>query len=299
MASYQFARTSPTVVGDVMYLTSGLGRLVCINIKEQKEVWSVDAHQVYGGRNITWGIAENPLVYDGKVITQPGGENAAVVALDAKTGRLVWKSQGLSDKSAYCSPSLLTVDGKRQILTQTENHAVGLNPDTGAVLWKHPHRNQHAVHPNTPVVFDGNKVFISSGYRLGSELLEIKGGEAKVLWKNNGDNHFQGIALYKDRIFSSGGGRMSCFDPKEQKEVYTVEGAKKTSFCITPSGMITYDENGGKVMLVDITPDSAKVVSTFSIGYGNDQHWSSPVVANGVLYLRRGKGVAAFDIAAK
>ena len=302
MNSYPFARTSPTIVGDLAYVMSGLGGLTCINVKERKIAWQVDTFAVYGGRNITWGLAENPLVYDGKVVCQPGGPDASVVALDAKTGALIWKSSGLSEKSAYCSPALATVNGKRQILTQLENHAVGLDAETGALLWKHPHRNQHAVHPNTPIVYDGNKVFISSGYRLGSEMLEISpSGEVKVLWKDKSDNHFQGIAFYEGRIFSSGGGKMSCFDPKDGREVYTVEGARKTSFCITPSGMITYDENGGKVMLVDIKsdPNAAKVVSSFSIGYGNDQHWSSPVVSNGMLFLRRGKGVAAFDIAGK
>ena len=299
---YPLARTTPTLVGDVLYVTSGLGGLSCISVKEKKVVWQVDTFKAYGGRNITWGIAENPLVYDGKVITQPGGADASVVALDAKTGALVWKSQGLSEKSAYCSPALITLNGKRQVVTQLENHAVGLDAETGALLWKHPHRNQHAVHPNTPLLFDGNKIFISSGYRLGSEMLEIApGGEVKVVWKDKTDNHFQGFTLHEGRVFSSGAGKMGCFDPKDGREVYTVEGARKTSFCITPSGMITYDENGGKVMLVDITsnPDAAKVISSFTIGYGNDPHWSSPVVANGVMYLRRGKGLAAFDIAEK
>ena len=302
VANYPFARTSPTVVGDLIYVTSGLGRLVCISIKDRKIVWEVNAHEVYGGRNITWGIAESPLVYDDKVITQPGGENAGVVALNAKTGALVWRSAGLSERSAYCSPALITLNGKRQLVTQLEDHAVGLDPETGAVLWKHPHRNRHAVHPNTPVLCGENKVFISSGYGYGSEILEISGNTAKAVWtEKSSDNHFQGIAIYEGRIYSSGGGKMSCFDPKDGRRIYDVPDARKTTFCITPSGMITYDEHGGKVLLVDIksNPNTPKVVSSFAVNYGNDQHWSSPVVADGILFLRRGKGVAAFDIAEK
>jgi len=209
---------------------------------------------------------------------------------------------GLSDKSAYCSPALITLNGKRQVVTQVENHAVGLDADTGKVLWKHAHRNQHAVHPNTPVLVGPNKIFISSGYRYGSEMLEISPDGAKAVWTDKGsDNHFQGFTIYEGRVYSSGGGRLSCFDPKDGRKVYDVPDARKTTFCITPSGMITYDEHGGKVMLVDIksNPNEAKVISSFTVDYGNDPHWSSPMVANGVLYLRRGKGLAAFDIAAK
>jgi hypothetical protein len=63
--------------------------------------------------------------------------------------------------------------------------------------------------------------------------------------------------------------------------------------------MITYDENGGNVMLVDVKSSPCKVISSFKINYGDGPHWSSPVVSDGILYLRHGKGVAAFDIRAK
>jgi outer membrane protein assembly factor BamB len=299
-ASYECARTSPTVVGGRAYVIGGQGHVVCVDAKSGTVVWTVDTHAVYGGRNITWGIAENALIYDGKVICQPGGPDASVVALDAKSGKRVWQSKGLGERSAYCSPALMTLNGRRQVVTMLEDHVVGVDAETGAPVWKHPHRNKYAVHANTPVLCGKDRIFVSSGYGYGSEMLRISGGEVEVVWSDKGsDNHFQGVAFYEGRIFSSGGGRLSCFDPENGRQVYCVEGAKKTSFCITPVGMITYDENGGKVMLVQVKPDSFNVVSSFKIEYGAGPHWSSPVVANGVLYLRRGKGIAAFAVGVK
>lgn len=296
-ASYEFARTSPTVSDGRVFVVSGAGHVFCADATSGKKLWSVDTHAAFGGKNITWGIAENPLVYDGKVICQPGGQDASIVALDAKTGGAVWKSVGLSERSAYCSPALLTIDGKRQVVTMLEDHLVGVDAENGQPLWKHPHRNQYAVHPNTPVLCGKDRLFISSGYKYGSEMVDVVGGQAKLVWSDKAsDNHFQGIAVYRGRIFSAGGGKLSCFDPADGRVVYTVEGAKKTSFCITPVGMITYDVMGGTVMLVDVKPDSSKMISSFKIDYGNGEHWSSPVVADGVLYLRRGKGIAAFAI---
>jgi len=298
--SYEFARTSPTVVKGQVFLVGGRGHVVCLDAKSGKVVWSVDSHAQFGGRNITWGIAENPLVYDDKVICQPGGPDAAIVALDIKTGKMVWKSAGLSERSAYCSPALLTIGGKRQVVTMLEDHVVGVDAQNGRPLWRYPHRNKYAVHPNTPVLCGKDRLFISSGYGYGSELLDIVGDTVKQVWSDKSrDNHFQGVAFYKGRVFSSGGKVLSCFDPANGKTVYTVEGARKTSFCITPAGMITYDENGGTVMLVAVDEASSKVISSFSVTYGNGPHWSSPVVANGVLYLRRGKGLAAYAIGAK
>jgi outer membrane protein assembly factor BamB len=299
-ASYEFARTSPTLVSGRIYLVSGLGRVVCLSAADGKILWQVDAHAVFGGRNITWGIADNPLVYDNKVICQPGGPDASVVALDARSGKKVWQSKGLGERSAYCSPALLTINGRRQVVTMLEDHVVGVDAETGRPLWRHPHRNKYAVHPNTPVLCGKDRVFVSSGYGHGAEILAIAGGKVERVWSDkSSDNHFQGVALYQGRIFSSGGGRLTCFDPADGRAVYQVAGAKKTSFCITPAGMITYDERSGTVMLVRVTADTHEVVSSFKIEYGNGPHWSSPVVSDGVLYLRRGKGLAAYAIGAK
>ncbi len=95
-----------------------------------------------------------------------------MVALDIKTGRPVWKSKGLSERSAYCSLALLTLNGRRQVVTMLEDHA-GLDAQSGEPSQR-PHRNKHAVHPNTHRVLCGkDRIFISSGYALGSEILEI------------------------------------------------------------------------------------------------------------------------------
>ncbi|MDD4101996.1 MAG: PQQ-binding-like beta-propeller repeat protein [Kiritimatiellae bacterium] len=298
-SSYNFARTSPTFRDGKLFLIGGLGHVVCVEAKDGKIIWKLDAHEHFGGRNITWGIADNPLVYDNKVICQPGGNDAAVVALDVNTGKTVWKSVGLSERSAYCSPALLTIGGRRQVVTMLEDHAVGLDAETGQPLWKHAHRNKHAVHPNTPVLCGTDLLFMSSGYNYGSEIIFISDKDVKQLWSDKtSDNHFQGVAFHEGRIFSSGGGKLFCIDPKNGNTVYTVDGARKTSFCITSSGMITYDAVGGSVMLVQVGENNYKVVSSFKVDYGNGEHWSSPVVANGVMYLRRGKGLAAHKISA-
>ncbi len=304
-ASFECARTSPTFFDGRLYLVGGLGHVVCLDAKSGKTVWNVDAHAKFGGRNITWGIADNPLIYEGKVICQPGGPDASIVALDAKTGDLVWKSTGLGERSAYCSPALLTINGRQQVVTMLEFNTVGVDAKTGQPLWKHPHHNEYAVHPNTPVLCGKDRIFLSSGYSYGSEVIEISGAAAKSVWFDKGTgNHFQGVAFYKGRIFSAGGPKMNtetfaCIDPSTGKKVYEVPGAKKTAFCITPAGLITYDEKGGTVMLLDAGPDSHKVISSFKIDYGNGPHWSSPVVSGGVLYLRRGKGLAAYAVGAK
>lgn len=304
--NYDQARSTPTVVDGRIYLVSGLGKVVCVATESGKTLWEVETFERFGGKNITWGVAESPLVYDGKIICHPGGPDAAVAALDATTGATVWTSKGLSDGSAYCSPILATLGGVRQVVTQTSDHIVGLEAATGQVLWKTPHRNRYAVHPNTALVLEGDRVVVASGYGHGAEMYQIKrGGDAaftvEKLWHvKEMDSHFHGLMLQDGAIFGAGSGGGLCrVDPATGTITYRVDEVKRASLVRVPGFLIAYAESGGNVFLIETGAASYAVKGQFKVGFGDGPHWAHPSVANGVLYIRHGKDLAAFDIGAK
>jgi outer membrane protein assembly factor BamB len=296
--NYAFARTTPTVHGGRVYTIASQGLVACCDAQTGRTIWTVDMLQRFKGVNTAWGIAESPLIHGRMLICQPGGPDAAVAALDIDTGATIWTSRGLSDKSAYCSPMLLEVGGRMQLVTQTANHVVGLDPDSGQVLWKHAHRNRHAVHPNTPLVVDGNKVFVASGYGYGAELLAIRDGTVTRVWHNpQADNHFQGFILVKGRIVCPSR-NINVLDPATGAAVYRVQEARKPQVTMTAQGLIAYDE-GGTIWLIDLQAERYAILGRLKVDFGNGQHWSTPTLANGILVVRRGKGVAAFDLRTK
>ena len=63
--------------------------------------------------------------------------------------------------------------------------------------------------------------------------------------------------------------------------------------------LYAYDEMGGKVTLLEITPAEFKVHGSFAVTEGSGPHWSHPVVANGRLYIRRGEALLCYDVRAK
>ncbi len=299
--SYQMARTSPTIEGERGYLVSGLGKVVCFDAKAGKELWAVETAKRFKGKNITWGIAESPLIVDDKVICHPGGPDAAVAALNKATGETVWTTKGFSEKSAYCSPMLKEMGGRKLIITQTENHIVGIDAADGTVLWKVPQRNKYAVHPNTPVIFNG-MVFVSAGYGYGSQLLKLSddGGEASQVWRERKmDNHFQGMVYVKGRLFGSGlRGNLYCMKPEDGSIVYAVREVRKAAILYAEGRLYAYDERGGKVSLVAVEPDSYTLAGQFRVGEGSGPHWAHPVLAHGVLYIRHGEALMAYDVKA-
>lgn len=296
--SYGMARSTPTLVGQRIYLVSGLGQVVCADT-QGKMLWSVDTFAKLGGRNIGWGIAESPLVVEGVVICHPGGPDTAVAALDAATGATRWTSRGLGDKSAYCSPALAVLGGRKQIVTQTENSIVGLAFESGEVLWSHGHRNRHAVHPNTAIVFGEDRVLVASGYGYGAEVLRIDGPRAERVWLlPRLENHFQNVILHDGRAYSSNDGGLHCFDPKDGREIFTAKEIKKAQIVLTPVGMVAYAGNG-QITLVRVRPDGYDLAGSFKVDFGNGEHWSTPVLSGGRLFVRHGRGLAAYDVKAR
>jgi len=56
-----------------------------------------------------------------------------------------------------------------------------------------------------------------------------------------------------------------------------------------------YTDNG-HVNLIQLTGTKMEVVSQFKIDKGTKEHFSHPVIANGVLYVRHGNALMAYGI---
>jgi outer membrane protein assembly factor BamB len=115
--SHTGVRSTPLVIKDKLYLLSSFGKLFCMNCSDGQTVWKTDLMQQYGAENIQWGITEN-LLFDGNTVyCTAGGTGASLVALDINTGKEIWKSKTNGEKSAYCSPMMITLQNKKIIVT--------------------------------------------------------------------------------------------------------------------------------------------------------------------------------------
>jgi hypothetical protein len=80
--------------------------------------------------------------------------------------------------------------------------------------------------------------------------------------------------------------------------MYETEWFNKGSLIYADGMLYCYEESKGNVALVQATPQSFSPISTFQIKQGNGQHWAHPAVANGILYIRHGDALLAYDIKA-
>ncbi len=300
MVNWDGTRSTPMVYGDKIYIISSYGKLVCMNAKNGEIIWTVDVFTDYDGVNIQWGITENLLIDGDKLFVTPGGVDANVLALNKDTGTLIWKSNGKEEQSAYCSPLLVEWNNKKILVTQTANYIIGLDANSGKLLWSHDQTNRWLVHANTPLFFDG-QIYCSSGYGKGGVMLKLSedGSSITELWRDESlDDKMGGMILLDGRIYGSGDANKKwfCIDWETGKELYSSKMLKPGNI-IYSDGMLYCYGTGGNVGLVDPKTNNFNLVSSFEVPYGENYHWAHLVIHNKRLYVRHGTSLMVYDLA--
>jgi len=288
---------------------SGNGRVVCFDAKTGEEKWAVDTLKRFDGKNIRWGISESVLVDGNNLMCTPGGKDATIVALNKMTGETVWTSKGLSEKSCYSSLILVERGGNRLVVNITENSLVGVDADTGKVLWvdkfEEYQEKPKNINPVTPVYYNGC-VYATSGYDDGGAMLELSPDGSKVSRKwvdTTLDCHHGGVVIVGGYIYganwkSNRDGNWVCLDWDSGKVMYEKEWICKGSITYADGMLYCYEEKEGTVALVKASPEGFDIVSSFEVSKGTGKHWAHPVVCDGRLYIRHGDALMVYDIKA-
>ena len=91
---------------------------------------------------------------------------------------------------------------------------------------------------------------------------------------------------------------MFCLDPQTGSVLSTLTGVGKASILGTEAGIVAYSE-GGRILLIKRSDDACQIAGAVPVDFGKNQHWAQPVLVDGVLYVRHGEGLAAYDMRVK
>jgi len=302
-------RGTPTVEGDALYALDGQGELVCLAVADGTKRWHVNLKNDLGGQMMSsWGYSESPLIDGNQLICTPGGSRGTLAALDKTSGKVIWRSEGLTDAAGYSSPIAVNFGGTRQYIQLTAKGVAGVAAKDGKLLWRYEQRYFRTAVVPTPIFHDGY-VYITSGYRAGCDLLKLTGDSAngfkaeKVYANTNMVNHHGGVVLYEGHVYGYSDGKgWVCQDFKSGKIVWS-ERSKlgKGSLTCADGKLYCYSEGNGTVVLIDATPKGWQEHCRFKIPRQSEigqsgRVWTHPVVANGRLYLRDQDLIFCYDI---
>jgi outer membrane protein assembly factor BamB len=284
-------RATPTIADGDVYSLGGKGMLKRLDGATGSVKWETDI--LAENDNIQWGMSGSPLVYDRFVVVNPGAQREAargraIVAYDRETGKPLWS--GGARRAGYSSPQLMTVCGVRQVLLLDGEGISGYDPASGREFWGFPWATYQYINVAQPIVLDGDRIFVSSGYNHGCAMIKVaKDGEkwsVDTLWENrNMRCKFTSPVLHKGCLYGMDEGILTCVDAKDGTRKWK-EGRFGNGQLLLAGDYLLIGDEAGKLLLVRATPEGYKEVGRVAGALPDTKNWNHLTFANYRVYLR-------------
>lgn len=299
-------RSTPTVNDGKVYVFGQFLVIYCFDEATGKKLWSRDLMKEHAGRQIGWKNAMSPVIDGDLVFVSGGGTNQSLLALNKKTGEVVWKA--FDEIMTHATPVVATIQDERQVIFFMKSGLLSVAAKDGKELWRFPFKFSAST-AASPVVC-GDIVYCSAGYGVGGGACRITksdtGLTATQLYKIPGDsqiaNHWS-TPVYKDGylygMFSFkkyAVGPMKCVDVATGKVQWEQPGFGAGNVILAQDKIIALSDDG-QVVAVEAKPDAYKEISRAKALSG--KCWSTPALSDGRLYVRSTTEGACLDLSAK
>jgi len=308
--NYPKARSTPTVDGNLIYALGSDGDFVCLDAKTGKVRWQKNLRKDFGGKPGEWAYAESPLVDGDVVVVTPGGEQATMVAMNKKTGALIWKSAVPGGDSAeYTSAIIVLGGGRKQYVQYLNKGMVGVDAKTGQFLWRYKEVAKGPAQYFMPVV-SGEYVY-GGALSIGGGLVRLKpegGGVVaeQVYFERGLPNGIGGAVVIGDYLYGTeiAGQALVAVEFTTGKVKWKREDFGRASVAYA-DGHLYFHNWDGAYVLVEATPEGYREKGRFSppsppkkkqAGQFSEGAFTYPVIANGKLYIRDLESLWVYDI---
>lgn len=301
MENFTGSRSTPTIVDGLIYYESSMGRVSCFDALDGSLKWTVDMIKDLHGINVRFGYSEGLLLNENLVYCFPGGTDTNAVALDRFSGKIIWVSKAMGDSTAYTSPALIRLPQRNIIVNFSIHNLIALDAATGELMWNKPLKGEGDIQANT-ALYDNGHIYYITGSGNGAVKLNVSddGKYITEIWANEKvtDVH-GGFIKLGNYIYTSQ------YRPRRYCSVDATTGQVADSLKFDKGALIFADEMlylyTEKGMVGLVKPDNGKMelVSSFKMPVGTKEFFTIPVISNGVLYLRHGDALLAYNIRRK
>ena len=306
--SYPAARSTPTVEGDVLYALSSDGDLACVETATGKVRWQKSLRADFGGQPGTWAYAESPLIDGDVLVATPGGPTATIVALNKRTGALIWKSAVPGgDPAGYASAIVVNAGGRKQYVQFLGKGVAGVDAGNGRFLWRYDGSSKGPANMPTPVAH-GDLIY-SHAQRIGGALLRLspsaEGVAVEQVYLERGlPNSIGGSVLIGDTMYGTNDAGLIAIEYATGK-IRWQDASIGPGSLVAAEGRLYYHGENGDMALVEASPESYREKGRFAPPDqpkhprgAREKAWAYPVVANGRLYVRDQGTLWCYDVRA-
>lgn len=294
-------RGTPTLDGDRLYALGAGADLVCLDRAKGTKVWQLNIIREFGSDVPKLGICESVLVDGDKVICTPGAPGGTLVALQKKTGKVVWKAGSPRNEHAnFASPIIVEAGGVRQYVQFTEMGTIGIRAADGKFLWYDDSSANHLANCCTAVAADG-MVFTTSAYGTGGSLLKLESQGGETTCRRGWHSlemmvHHGGIVLFEGHLYATNDQVLLCAELETGAVKWKNRSVGKGSLTFADGKLYVRGEKG-PVALIEATPVEYRELGRFNPPKASGKSaFTYPVVAGGRLYLRDQDSLFVHDV---
>ena len=304
--NFAAARSTPTVVGELLYVLGSDGDVACLETGTGKLRWQKNLRTDFGGKPGDWAYAESPLVDGDTLVCTPGGSEATLVALNRKSGEVIWKCAAPEgDQAAFASAIVVEAGGVRQYVQLLQKGLVGVDAKTGKILWRYAKAiSRYGANIPTPVASDGYIYVASAGTGGGVVKLKAKDGgiEAEqIYFESKLPTSIGGVVKVGNFLYGTTAQTMLCIELATGAIKWEERALGAASICSADGRLYLHGENG-EVALVEASPEAYREKGRFTPpeqpkhSRQMEKAWTYPVVANGQLYIRDHGSLWCYDL---
>lgn len=303
--NHGMSRTVPVVTEDSVITLGPKCHVVCLDAVTGELRWKRDLVREDGAEVPPWYAGQCPLVDGGRLILGVGGPDALVMALDFRTGEVIWQTPNPSGwKMTHSSVVPMDLGGEKSYVYCASGGVVGVSSTDGRLLWEYPDWHINIANVPTPVVIDSERVFLTGGYNTGSMMLAVKPGggayvpEALFRLDPKVFGSDQQTPIYYDGYIYGvrPDGQLACLDT-DGRIRWTSSSARK--FGLGPytiiDGFIFVMNDEGHLTVARATPDAYTQMTAARVLQGHDS-WGPMAFVSGRLLVRDLTRMVCLDI---
>lgn len=293
------SRSTPTVSGGRLFVETVGGDVACLAAADGKEAWRASLVRDFGGTVPRWGFSESPLVDAGRVVVTPGAKDAMLVALDAASGKPLWKAAlPHADAANYSSPIIAEAGGKRQYVQYLQKGVAAVEAASGQFLWFAKFGTPDPGYScNTPLAADGLVFVTSQWWANALKPPEAGATPQKVYETRDLRNVHSGYVavgghLYGAQVFAG----CACIELKTGRLAWH-DARPGVCAIVAADGRLYLRNDKGPVILAEAAPDGYKEAGRFDQpDRTREPAWAHPALANGRLYIRDQDTLLCYDV---
>jgi outer membrane protein assembly factor BamB len=294
-ANGSWIRSTPAFDGQRLYVAGMRDVLVCLDARSGEEQWRYDFVKELETPLPDFGFVSSPLVDGEGVYVQAG---ASVAKLDRTNGRLLWRTlqdQGGMFGSAFSSPVIATVAGKRQLIVQTREKLAGVELQTGAILWTQVVPSFRGMNILTPLVV-GDSIFTSS-YQNQAWLYTITaappGMSVSQTWTSDARGYMSSPVVIDGHVYlHQQNQRFTCIDLTTGQRTWTSIPFGKYCSLVAQGNRILALDQRGILLLIEADPKQFRLIDSLKIS--DEETWAHLAIVGNEIFVRELHALSAF-----